>query len=174
MLTRRFGKEVVNYYAGGRINRFSFLRADTGFLRKAAVTPTARYLALNELNLLALDKKTPAYFTFKEVESVIGSEPFALTEDEAIQSFDSAKTKPLIVFLGMLEEGNESDKIASSDHGDIQGHPYFAIDITPKGTHVEKATSFLAEQEKKGISADKNPRAMSQSPDAGKLKPKQP
>ncbi|KAM0249995.1 hypothetical protein ACHAP5_002588 [Fusarium lateritium] len=169
MLTRRFGKEVVNYYAGGRINRFSFLRADTGFLRKAAVTPTARYLALNELNLLAPDKKTPAYFTFKDVESVIGSEPFALTEDESIQSFDSTKTKPLIVFLGMLEEGNESDKIASTDHGDIQGHPYFAIDITPKGTHAEKATSFLAEQEKKGISVDKNPRAMSQSPDAAAL-----
>lgn len=170
MLTRRFGKEVVNYYAGSRINRFSFLRADTGFLRKAAASPTAHYLALSELNPLVVDKRTPAYFTFNDVEPLIGSDPFAQTEDEAIQNFDSTKTTPLIVFLGMLEEGNENDHISSTDHGDILGHPYFAIDITPKGNHAEKAESFLAEQEKKEMSLDKNPRAMGHSPEAGKLK----
>jgi NAD+ diphosphatase len=170
MLTRRFGKEVVNYYAGSRVNRFSFLRADTGFLHQAAVSPTARYLALSELNLLVVDKRTPAYFTFNDVQPLIGSEPFAQTEDEAIQNFDSTKTTPLIVFLGMLEEGHENDRISSTDHGDIRGHPYFAVDISPKGNHAEKAASFLAEQEKKGISLDKNPRAMSHSPEAGKFK----
>jgi NAD+ diphosphatase len=170
MLTRRFGKEVVNYYAGSRVNRFSFLRADTGFLRKAAVSPTARYLALSELNPLVVDKKTPAYLTFNDVRPLIGSEPFAQTEDEAIQNFDSTKTTPLIVFLGMLEEGNENDHISSTDHGDIQGHPYFAIDITPKGNHAEQAASFLEEQEKNELSLDKNPRAMSHSPEAGKVK----
>ncbi|KAJ4264926.1 NADH pyrophosphatase [Fusarium torreyae] len=169
MLTRRFGKEVVNYYAGGRINRFSFLRADTSFLRKASVSSTARYLALNELNPLVVDKKTPAYFTFNDIQPLIGSDPFALTEDESIQNFDSTKTKPLVVFLGMLEEGNEKDLISSTDHGDIQGHPYFAVDITPKGTHAEQANSFLADQEKKGLSLDKNPRAMSHGPDAAAL-----
>ncbi|QPC78919.1 hypothetical protein HYE68_009671 [Fusarium pseudograminearum] len=169
MLTRRFGKEVVNYYAGSRINRFSFLRADTGFLRKAAASPTARYLALSELNPLVVDKRTPAYFTFNDVEPLIGSDPFAQTEDEAIQNFDSTKTTPLIVFLGMLEEGNENDHISSTDHGDILGHPYFAIDITPKGNHAEEAESFLAEQEKKEMSLDKNPRAMGHSPEAAAL-----
>jgi NAD+ diphosphatase len=167
MLTRRFGKEVVNYYAGSSINRFSFLRADTGFLRKAAASPTARYMALSELCPLVVDKKTPAYFTFNEIQPLVGSEPFAQTEDEAIKNFDSTKTSPLIVFLGMLEEGNE-DCISSTDHGDIQGHPYFAVDITPKGNHAEKAAGFLAEQEKKEITLDKNPRAMNYSPAAGK------
>ncbi|EWY86975.1 hypothetical protein FOYG_11284 [Fusarium oxysporum NRRL 32931] len=169
MLTRRFGKEVVNYYAGGRINRFSFLRADTGFLRQAYNSPTARYLALHDLNPLVVDKKTPAYLTFKDVEPLIGADHFTLTEDEAIQSFNSAETRPLVVFIGMLEEGNEKDSISSSDHGDIKGHPYFAIDITPKGNHAERATQFLEEQEKKGLSLDKNPRAMNQSPEAAAL-----
>ncbi|KAG7411106.1 Peroxisomal NADH pyrophosphatase NUDT12 [Fusarium oxysporum f. sp. rapae] len=169
MLTRRFGKEVVNYYAGGRINRYSFLRADTGFLRQAYNSPTARYLALHDLNPLVVDKKTPAYLTFKDVEPLIGPDHFTLTEDEAIQSFNSIETRPLVVFIGMLEEGNEKDSISSSDHGDIQGHPYFAIDITPKGNHAEKATQFLEEQEKKGLSLDKNPRAMNQSPEAAAL-----
>ncbi|CAG7562918.1 unnamed protein product [Fusarium equiseti] len=168
MLTRRFGKEVVNYYAGSSINRFSFLRADTGFLRKAAASPTARYMALSELCPLVVDKKTPAYFTFNEIQPLVGSEPFAHTEDEAIKNFDSTKTSPLIVFLGMLEEGNE-DRISSTDHGDIQGHPYFAVDITPKGNHAEKAAGFLAEQEKKEITLDKNPRAMNYSPAAAAL-----
>ncbi|KAF5021705.1 hypothetical protein F66182_6262 [Fusarium sp. NRRL 66182] len=169
MLTRRFGREVVNYYAGSRINRFSFLRADAGFLQKASVSPTARYLALNDLNPLVVDNKTPAYLSFNDIQPLVGSDPFALTEDEAIQSFDSAKTKPLIVFLGMLEEGNETDLISSNEHGDIKGHPYFAVDITPKGAHAEKAASFLAEQEKKGLSLDKNPRAMSQSADSAAM-----
>ncbi|KAJ9417457.1 NUDIX hydrolase domain-like protein [Fusarium oxysporum] len=123
-------------------------------------------LALHDLNPLVVDKKTPAYLTFKDVEPLIGPDHFTLTEDEAIQSFNSAETRPLVVFIGMLEEGNEKDSISSSDHGDIKGHPYFAIDITPKGNHAEKATQFLEEQEKKGLSLDKNPRAMNQSPEA--------
>ena len=70
----------------------------------------------------------------------------------------------------MLEEGNE-DRISSTDHGDIQGHPYFAVDITPKGNRAEKTAAFLAEQEKKEITLDKNPRAMNYSPEAGKHQP---
>lgn len=171
MLTRRFGREVVNYYAGGRINRYSFLRADAAFLRRAAVSPTARYLALDDLNALVVDKKKLAYLSFDEVQSLIGPDPFGLTEDEAIQVYDSTQSKPLIVFLGMLEGDHETDHIVSGDHGDIKGHPYFAVDITPKGTHAEKAASFLADQEGKGFSLDKNPRAMSHNPDAGKPTP---
>ncbi|KAM0436028.1 hypothetical protein ACHAPT_002920 [Fusarium lateritium] len=169
MLTRRFGKEVVNYYAGGHVNRYSFLRGDGAFLRRAAVSPTARYLALNDLNPLAVDKKNLAYLSFDDVQSLVGPDPFGLTEDESIQAYDSTESKPLIVFLGMLEGDDKTDHIASGDHGDIKGHPYFAVDITPKGTHAEKATSFLADQESKCLSLDKNPRAMSHNPDAASL-----
>ncbi|KAH7143912.1 NUDIX hydrolase domain-like protein [Dactylonectria macrodidyma] len=169
MLTRRFGKEVVNYYAGSRLNRYSFLRADAAFLRSAAASPAARYLALHDLNALVIDKTTLKYLTFDDVKPLIGSEPFHLTEDESIKAYDSAQTVPLIVFLGMLEEGNEPGHIQSGEHGDIKGQPYFAIDITARGTHTEKAIDFLKSQEAKGLSVDKNPRGMSLHPEAAAL-----
>ncbi|KAK7428899.1 NADH pyrophosphatase [Neonectria magnoliae] len=169
MLTRRFGKEVVNYYAGSRVNRYSFLRADAAFLRRAAVSPTARYLALNDLNALVADKATLSYLAFEDVKSLIGSEPFHLTEDESLKAFDSTQTSPLIVFLGMLEEGSEPGHIESGEHGDIKGRPYFAIDITARGTHADKATDFLKAQEAKGLSVDKNARGMTLLPEAAAL-----
>lgn len=167
MLTRRFGKEVVNYYAGSRVNRYSFLRADAAFLRRAAASPTARYLALDDLNALVVDKTSLSYLTFEDVKSLIGPEPFRLPEDESIKAFDSAQTAPLVVFLGMLEEGSEPGHIESGEHGDIKGQPYFAIDITAKGTHADKATEFLKSQEVKGLSVDKNPMGMTLHPEAG-------
>ncbi|KAF7558695.1 hypothetical protein G7046_g5466 [Stylonectria norvegica] len=103
MLTRRFGREVINYYAGSRLNRFSFLRPDTTFLRKAAASPTARYLALSDLNALAQGKTELAYLTFDHVKSLIGHEPFHLTEEESIKQYDSTQTSPLIVFLAFLK-----------------------------------------------------------------------
>ncbi|KAH6984869.1 NUDIX hydrolase domain-like protein [Ilyonectria sp. MPI-CAGE-AT-0026] len=169
MLTRRFGKEVVNYYAGSRVNRYSFLRADAAFLRRAAASPTARYLALDDLNALVVDKTSLSYLTFEDVKSLIGPEPFHLPEDESIKAFDSTQTAPLVVFLGMLEEGSEPGHIESGEHGDIKGQPYFAIDITAKGTHADKATEFLKSQEAKGLLVDKNPRGMTLHPKAAAL-----
>ncbi|KAF4980881.1 hypothetical protein FZEAL_3203 [Fusarium zealandicum] len=169
MLTRRFGKEIINYYAGSRINRFSFLRADAAFLQRASVSPRARYLAVQDLNALVVDKKKLAFLSFDEIKPLIGADPFRLTEDEAIQAFDSAQTKPLVVFLGMLEGEGDSDHITSGEHGDIKGQPYFAVDLTPTGSHAELATSFLADQENKGFSVDKNPRAMTLHPDAAAM-----
>lgn len=167
MLTRRFGKEVINYYAGGRLNRFSFLRSDTAFLKKAATSPAARYIALNDLNALIVDKRL-AFFAFDEVSSLIGADPFHLTEDETIKAFDSTRSSPLVVFLGILEDDGDHGHIASGEHGDIGGQPHFAIDITPKGSHSERAKSFLKDQESKGHSVDSNPRGMTLHPDAGK------
>ncbi|KAM5345367.1 hypothetical protein ACJ41O_011229 [Fusarium nematophilum] len=149
MLTRRFGKEIVNYYAGSRINRYSFLRADAAFLRGAS--------------------KRLAYLSYEEVQPFIGSDPFRLTEDESIQAYDSTQSTPLIVFLGMLESDNDTDHIPSGDHGDIKGLPYFAIDITAKGAQADKATSFLKDLEKRGFSVDSNPRGMTLHPEAAAM-----
>ncbi|CAM1502998.1 Fc.00g077740.m01.CDS01 [Cosmosporella sp. VM-42] len=172
MLTRRFGKEVINYYAGSTLNRYSFLRADTTFLKKAAVSPTTRYIALNNLNALVSSKTDLAYLTFDDVKPLIGAEPFALSEEDSIKEHDSTKTNALVVFLGMLvPEGSKHEPtiITSADHGDVKGHPYFAIDITPKGSYEEAVTSFLKTQETKGNSIDMNPRAMTLHPEAGSI-----
>lgn len=171
MLSRRFGKEVINYYAGGRLNRFSFLRPDTAFLRAAASSPESRYLALKDLNPLSLDKTGLAQLTFEDVKPLIGADPFSMSEGDAIKAHDSTKVSPLIVYLGMLEGTASSITIDSSGHGPIKGQPYFAIDATPKPHNEEAISVFFKTAEEKGFAIDDNPRAMSLDPESGKVNP---
>ncbi|CAI6082371.1 unnamed protein product [Clonostachys chloroleuca] len=159
MLSRRFGKEITNYYAGGSINRISFLRADTSFLQQASKSPRARYFALNNLGPVVEDQSTLAVFSLESLKSLIGSDPFKLSEDESIKNFDSTKKTPLIVFLG-LHEGPNSDEFTTTSHGTVKGEPYFAVDVTPRGTYSEAASVFLKSQEEKGFTVQKNARAM--------------
>ena len=170
MLTRRFGKEVINYYAGGSVNRFSFLRNDYVYLNRAAVSPTARYIALKSLDGLVQSKTELAYLKFEDVKPLIGSSPFDQSEEDYIKAYDSTQATPLVVFLGVLEnDRTASDFISSAEHGDIKGHPYFAVDITPKQPFAEKAEEFLKAQEAKGLSIESNARAMHLEPDSGML-----
>ena len=166
MLSRRFGKEVVNYYAGGNLNRYSFLRADAVFLRRAATSPFTRYIALNNLNPLVTDKSQLAYLTLNDVKSVTGSDPFAVAEDEAIKQYDSTKTSPLVVFLGMLE--GAKDTITTANHGEVKGEAFFAVDVTPKGAIAGAANAFIKAQEDKGLSFQTNPRGMTLQAEGGK------
>lgn len=168
MLTKRFGKEVINYYAGSSLNRYSFLRADYAFLRKAATSPTARYITLKNLDALVVSKSDLAFFTFDDVKPLIGSEAFSLSEDDSIKTYDSTHANPLVLFLGMLEDNEtKGDIISSTGHGDIKGHPYFAVDITPKAPFAEKVEAFIKSQEAKGCSVDSNARAMNLHPESG-------
>ena len=49
MLTRKFGREVANYFSGSPLNRVSFLRTNYGFLAAAFAHPTTRILPMNGL-----------------------------------------------------------------------------------------------------------------------------
>lgn len=176
MLTRRFGKEVINYYSGSRLNRYSFLRADRAFLRRAAATPATRYIALNNLSGVIVDKTTLATFSFEDVKSLVGAQPFNHTEEDYVKQFDSTVTRPpLVVFLGMLDApaqgagaASESVELETTHHGSVSGQPYFAVDVTPRGSYTDAANAFEKLCESKGWSVEKNPRAMALAPDAGK------
>ncbi|KAH7326378.1 NUDIX hydrolase domain-like protein [Stachybotrys elegans] len=160
MLTRKFGKEVVNYYAGGSLNRYSFLRPDLKFLNAVALSPETKYIALNNLSPLVTSSSELAFFSYEDLKSVIGTAPFGLAEEEYIQLYDSTKSAPLIVFLGMDESGQTSTTFETSAHGSISGKGCFAIDVTAKGFQVEAASAFLAAAEQKGIATQGNPRSM--------------
>ena len=161
MLSRRFGKEVVNYYAGGSINRFSFLRPDTTFLRKAALAPSSRFLALNNLSPLVADKSNLVYLTFEDVKPLIGTDLFQLTEDDYVKQFDSSKSRPSVIFLGLMEgQAGASDEFETLEHGAVKGRPFFAVDVTPKGAHGEPAEALLKAHEGKGHTIQTNPRAL--------------
>jgi len=166
MLTKRFGKEIVNYYAGGRLNRYSFLRSDPIFLSRAVSSPASRFIALDGLNPLVSDRKRLAYLTLEDVEPLIGSDPFPLSDADATKEFDSAATRPLLVFLGTVE-GEQAAEIETTDHGVVKAQPFFAVDVTPKGPHADAATAFLKQQEDKGLTVQTNARFMTLGAEAG-------
>ncbi|KND92336.1 putative NADH pyrophosphatase [Tolypocladium ophioglossoides CBS 100239] len=159
MLTKRFGKEIVNYYAGSQLNRYSFLRSDSAFLRRAVNSPSTRFIALDDLSPLVSDAKRLVHLTLEDIKPLIGSEPFGLSDADAIKEFDSAVTTPLLVFLGTVE-GEQAAEIETTDNGVVKAQPFFAIDVTPRGSYADAATAFLKQQEDKGLTVQTNTRLM--------------
>lgn len=159
MLTRRFGKEVINYYAGSRLNRYSFLRSDVAFLNKAATSSSARFVALTDLNPLVVEKRKLALLTYDDVKPLI-EEPFKLADTQRTKNYDStAGPSALIVFLGTVD--GDDVIFETSEHGEVKGRPFFALDITPKGQRKDLAETWLKTQEEKGLWIATNPRSLS-------------
>lgn len=186
MLTRKFGQEVINYYSGTRLNRYSFLRTDAAFLRRAATSPAARYVALSNLNAVAVDKSQLATFTYDDVKALIGGTgagagaelPFAVEEKTAVAQFDSTKSTPLVVFLGLVDgtiggsaaaAGEATEEIETTAHGSVNAQPYFAVDVTPRDSYKEAAEAFQTAFEARGLSIEANPRAMALLPEHGTI-----
>jgi NAD+ diphosphatase len=146
MLSRKFGREVANYFSGSPLNRVSFLRANHDFIAKALIHPTTSFLLFNDLAPLAKDPTQLAYASHSDVKPLIGDNPFEKTEEELIKEFNSTVTQPLVLFLGLDERKKEG-----FEHGIYKGKPYFAVDVTPKGT-VHKEASVIVESLKgKGL-----------------------
>jgi NAD+ diphosphatase len=155
MLSARFGREVANYFSGSPLNRLSFLRTDHDFLRAAFAHPSAAFLLMNGLNpLVKGDSAHIAFASRPDVEPLTGPDPFAKPEEEMIAEFDSEKTQPLILFLGVDEKdllpSNGTDGGAFK-YKEYNGSPYFAVDVTPRGTLTEVANTIIASLEAKGL-----------------------
>jgi NAD+ diphosphatase len=146
MLSRKFGREIANYFSGSPLNRVSFLRADHGFITKALVHPSTSFLLLNDLAPLAKDPSQLAYATYDEVKPLIGENPFEKTEEEMIKEYNSAITLPLVLFLGLDERKHDG-----FEHGIYKGKPYFAVDITAKGTIEKEAKEISEAMKSKGL-----------------------
>jgi NAD+ diphosphatase len=146
MLSRKFGREVANYFSGSPLNRVSFLRADHSFITKAFVHPSTSFLLLNDLAPLAKDHTKLAYAKHEEVKPLIGENPFEKEEAEMIKEYNSAITLPLVLFLGLDERKKEG-----FEHGIYSGSPYFAVDVTPKGTVEKEANAVIEAMKAKGL-----------------------
>ncbi len=138
MITRRFGREVTNYFAGSPLNRLSFLRTDHTFISKAFVHPSTSFLVFNDLAPLTKDPTQLAYVSHKDVKPLIGENPFAKTDEQHIKEYNSSITVPLVLFLGLDE--NKPDGF---EYGAYKGKPYFAVDVTPKGTIEKEARGVI-------------------------------
>lgn len=146
MLSRKFGREIANYFSGSPLNRVSFLRTDHSFISKALVHPSTSFLLFNDLAPLSTDPSKLAYAKHEDVRKLIGENPFEKTEEEIIKGFNSSVTLPLVLFLG-LDEGKEG-----FEHGIYTGAPYFAVDVTPRGTIEKEAKSLIESMKAKGLS----------------------
>ncbi|KAF4503879.1 hypothetical protein G6O67_008815 [Ophiocordyceps sinensis] len=171
MLTRRFGQEVVNYYAGSRLNRYSFLRSDAAFLAAAAASPAARFIVLSNLAPLVSGKRHLAQLPLDRVRPLIGARPFPLGDAQAVEQFDSSAqaARPLVVFLGTLEGGGEAVDLDTSDFGPVHAQPFFAVDVSPRGPGAEAATAFLQQLEDEGLSVQTDVRSMLLNSEAASL-----
>jgi NAD+ diphosphatase len=113
--------------------------------------------------LVQADIANLAFATTADVVPLTGADPFAKTEDELIKEFDSTKTQLLILFLGVDEHsrlpptGNGAPKF---EYKNYKGSPYFAVDVTPRGTLTEAATALISSMQGKGFSFFDSPRHM--------------
>jgi len=159
MLGRKFGKEVANYFSGSPLNRVSFLRTDHSFLSKALTHPSTSFLLFNNLAPLTNAGKTLAYTSYGDVQPLFKKawdgdaggmgegNPFLKSEEEHIKEFDSRRTLPTLLFLG-VDEKSKGEGVF--EYGIYKGNAYFAVDITPKGDLEVEAKKIIEAVEGKG------------------------
>lgn len=146
MLSRKFGREIANYFSGSPLNRVAFLRSDHTFVSKAFSHPSTAFLLLNDLAPLTKDPTKLEFVTHKEVNPLTGENPFENTEAELISEYNSSITVPLVLFLGLDERVKDG-----FEYGNHKGQPYFAVDVTPKGTIEAQANKIVEAVKAKGL-----------------------
>ncbi|KAK5664074.1 hypothetical protein OQA88_288 [Cercophora sp. LCS_1] len=167
MLSKKFGREIANYFSGSPLNRLSFLRTDHAFLQSAFAHPSASFLLMNDLAPLvqANDTAQLAFVSNVDVIPLTGPEPFVKTEEELIRDFNSSETHPVILFLGVDDKsrfpthtpGIPQDYTYKTYHGT----PYFAVDVTPRGSLAEAAQALIDSVKERGFAwHDSSPRHM--------------
>lgn len=146
MLSRKFGREVANYFSGSPLNRVSFLRTNHDFITKALTHPSTSFLLFNDLSPLATDPTKLAYAKHEDVRELIGQNPFEKSEEQLIKEYNSSVTLPLVLFLGLDERRKDG-----FEHGIYKGQAFFAVDVTPKGTVEKQASAVVEAMKKKGL-----------------------
>ncbi|KAI4147494.1 MAG: hypothetical protein L6R39_003092 [Caloplaca ligustica] len=146
MLSRKFGREVANYFSGSPLNRVSFLRTDHTFLSAALKHPTTSFLLFNNLNPLARNPSNLSYISYADVTPLIGEDPYSKSEEQIISEYNSTITIPQLIFLG-IDERNER----GLTYNVYTGSPFFALDVTPKGTMTSQADTLIQAMESRGL-----------------------
>lgn len=142
MLSRKFGPEVLNYYAGSILNRVSFLRTDHVFLDAALRHKSTKFLLFRDLAPLTENPKTPRYVKWADVGKIIdlNGGPYRRPEEKNIQEYDSRIWQPPLLFLGLdRRTEKETDTFAYKDK--YKGTPYFALDISTPPAFIDTSST---------------------------------
>lgn len=163
VLAKKYGPGVTNYYSGAPLNRLSFLREDYDFLSRAFSSPDTQFVALNDFAPLVRDKANLRPIRLEDFVSVSGSDPFKRPEKDLVAAYDSKVTTPLIVFLGIRE-----DEVSEFKVREFQGCPWFAVDLTPKGSYADEARKVIEKITSSGCTFLKTARQNTLSSEFGK------
>ena len=123
----------------------SFLRPDHAFLSQAIRHPTTKFLLFKNLEPLVNSPSSIAIASFADVTPIVGEEPFSRSEEETIAQYNSSVYIPQIIFLGLDER---SDGLVYKDH--YKGVPWFAVDVTPKGSVTEACEKLIKKVTEEG------------------------
>ena len=137
------------------MNRLSFLREDHGFLAGAFDHPTTKFLCFKDLSPLQKSQTEIHYATLEDLKGLAPENPYAKTEKEVIDAFDSRKSTAQFIFLGIDEKVKDGYTFRN-----FTGAPHFAVDITPKFSHAEAAQKVIDHFSGKGFSFAEGMRAM--------------
>jgi len=151
MLSRKFGKEVANYFSGSPLNRVGFLRGDHKFLSQALRHPSTHFLLCNELQPLInqTQKDKLAFVKYDDVKNIVGEDPYATNEQEMIGQYTSATYVPQMIFLGIDEKAKEGLEYQGKNK--YTGAPYFAIDVTPRKSVKEECEKLIERLQGEGL-----------------------
>lgn len=95
------------------------------------------------------------YLSYDDIKTIVPENPYAKTEKEVIESFDSRVAIPQLVFLGL----DESDKNGYS-FKNYTGAPHFAIDVTPQKNYKDAAQKLNDNWTSNGLNFVEGMRAM--------------
>lgn len=124
---------------------------------------------LNKLAPLTRSPAEPYYAKYDELRGLISQDLFDKTEEEMVKDFDSRKTNPTLIFLGLDESRKESNDLMT--YKNYSGHPFFAVDVTPQGSeaHQSACKDIIKAMEEKGLSFFQTRVIMTFPPEEGKV-----
>lgn len=154
MLSRKFGKEVANYFSGSPLNRVGFLREDHQFLSQALHHPSTSFLACNNLQPLHEKAKHKVggkltFLKYDDVKTVVGEDRYQNPEKDVIARYNSENYIPQMVFLGIDER--VKDGLSYQGKNRYTGAPYFAVDVTPKASMKETCEELIKKLQQRGL-----------------------
>ena len=125
-------------HIGSPLNRVSFLRTEHAFLSAALKHHSTSFLLFNNLSPLAKNPTQLEYVGYQDVRPLIGEDPYSQSEEELISGYNSNVTIPQLLFLGLDESKDEG-----FEYKIYRGSPYFALDVTPKGTMRSEVENLI-------------------------------
>lgn len=145
------------------------MRGDHPFLSAALKHPSTRFVILKELAPLTKSPAELYHAKYEEVQKLVPADIYDKSEEDTIKEHDSRKTSPHLIFLGL----DESRKQGGFSWKIYTGTPYFALDVTPRGSEEQQtnAKDILGVLEAKGLSFLQARVAMSFSADEGTFNP---